>query len=147
MSRLNRRDTVSSCRLKKSQAAVVLLITILAVVGFFGYLLYLRNARPIQAGYVRLSGSVNVHGYQVSNILFTSEETGQQIVTTIATNSYSVNLPNHNWYDIRVEYSFVETYTGSYTGITKTDTVAGYCSPPRLLVNVTSDTMNDDITC
>jgi hypothetical protein len=114
------------------------------------------SLKGISSQNVQLKGNVNAYGYSVTSILFTSDN-GHQITTSPSQGSYSVSLPNDNWYSITVTYSMTVTYTitnvsfsctgpscvYSVTTTTETDT----CSPPRLLVNVTSLSMTDDITC
>jgi hypothetical protein len=111
---------------------------------------------------VKLSGTVNAYGYPVQSILFQSS-TGQQInVNSISGGSYSVNLLNGNWYRISVSYegplykqSCSLATTVTHTTLTTsteicseiTTTTLSFCSPPQLLVNVTSSSMTDDITC
>jgi hypothetical protein len=112
---------------------------------------------------VKVSGIINAYGYPVQSILFQSR-TGQQIsVNSISGGSYSVNLLNGNWYIIYVYYGAPITQLTSCSTVTTrastttsgnqlncstiTTTTTEMCQVPTLLVNVTSSSMTDDITC
>lgn len=145
--------------MKPLHIAVVLVVVVLAIGVSFGLGIYLSGSHSStvsKGSEISLSGTVSAYGDHVEGILFVSS-TGQQVLASVASGgSYSVSLPNDNWYQITVDYTSASVGISTCSvssGITEScsyTTTAGTYSceyVPRLLVNVTSSTMTDDIVC
>lgn len=91
---------------------------------------------PISAGTSIPIGGTNPVPYEV---IFQSWNTGTQFAFPVSGGRISASIPNHDIYDITVEFNYIDSYNNA--------SEIASCSAAPLTINMTSTMVSDDIIC